>query len=62
MQWPHFLLTSSDREGKSSLGLGLKITINIWFNNRFVNNAFWDQVLQVLENVPFTGLLHFQFL
>ena len=50
MQWPHFLLTSSDREGKNSLGLGLNITINL---PGFVINVFWVQVLQVLENVPF---------
>ena len=55
MQWPHFLLTSSDREGKNSLGFGLNITINLWFNDSFVINVFWVQVLQVLENVPFWG-------
>ena len=62
MQWPHFLLTSSDREGKNSLGLGLNITINLWFNDSFVINVFWVQVLQILENIHFIGLLHFQFL
>ena len=55
MQWPHFLLTSSNVDGKSSLGLGLNVTINIGFDNEFVINVFWVQVLQVLENVPFWG-------